>query len=87
MTELRINGYEQIRDILEVLLPYIRFKKVQAKALHHASEILGRKSFKNLDRSELMQLVDCIIRIQESNYATKHKKTKAELLQILDLTP
>ena len=27
MTELRINGFTQVRDILETLLPYIQFQE------------------------------------------------------------
>ena len=40
MTELLVNGYKQVRDILTLLLPYIRFKKIQARALLCASRIL-----------------------------------------------
>jgi len=31
MTELRINGYAQVKKILESLSPYLKFKKIQAK--------------------------------------------------------
>ena len=33
------------------------------------------------------KIVDYIIDIQNNNYVTKRKKTKEELLSILDLTP
>jgi hypothetical protein len=33
MTELRINGFSQVRGTLEVLLPHLHFKKKQAKLL------------------------------------------------------
>ena len=33
MTELRINGFKQVRDILKDLIPFIKFKKDQASAL------------------------------------------------------
>jgi hypothetical protein len=32
MSELRINGYESVKNILESLMPFIRFKRIQAKA-------------------------------------------------------
>lgn len=87
MTELRINGYEQVRNILIDLLPYIRFKKIQAQALKDACEVLITTKFKMLDIKKLIQLVNLILVIHRENYVTKNKKTKGELLQILGLTP
>lgn len=87
MTELRINGYEQIRNILKSLLPYIRFKKLQIQALLQACEILSDTKFSKLTQKQLAKLVDLILVIQSENYATKKKKTKSELHKILGLTP
>ena len=87
MTELRINGYKQIRNILKDLLPYIRFKKLQGQALQNACEILSTTKFKMLSKEKLKKLVDYILVIQKENYVTKKKKTREELLKILDLTP
>lgn len=87
MTELRINGYGQIRDILKSLLPYIRFKKIQCLALLRACEILSKTKFKLLKREQFMKLVELIMVIQNENYVTKKKKTKEELFEILGLTP
>lgn len=87
MTELRINGFKQVRDILKTLLPFIRFKENQAKALYDATDILSQKSFKQLTKSELLRLVELMLLIQNYNYVAKRKKTKEELMKILDLTP
>ena len=87
MTELRINGYTQIRNILKELLPHIRFKKLQARALKEACDILSVTKFKMLDKKKLTKLVDLMLVIQKENYVTKKKKTKEELLKILGLTP
>ena len=87
MTELRINGYKQIRDILKSLSPHIRFKKLQSIALQSACEILSNTKFKNLTKKQLEKLVDLILVIQSENYVTKKKKTRKELLKILGLTP
>ena len=87
MTELRVNGYKQIRDILKGLLPYIRFKKLQCRALLDACKILSDIKFKMLSKGKLIQLVDLILVIQNENYVTKKKKTREELFKILDLTP
>ena len=87
MTDLRINGYKQLRNILKSLLPYVRFKKLQTSALIKACEMLSSTKFKKLSRAQLIKLVDLILVIQSENYVTKKKKTKSELRKILGLTP
>ena len=87
MTELRINGYKQIGNILKSLIPHIRFKKLQAHALILACEILSNTKFSKLTKKQLIKLIDLILVIQSENYVTKRKKTKSELQKILDLTP
>lgn len=87
MSELRINGYKSIAEILQGLLPFIKFKAIQAKALYTACTILSEKSFKKLSRKEVLKIVDLILVIQSENYVTKKKKTKEELLTMLGLTP
>ncbi len=87
MSELRINGYSSVKTILDLLLPFIRFKKIQALALLEGCTILSSNKFKKLDREQKIRLVDLILVIQKENYVTKRKKTRDELLRILDLTP
>ena len=87
MTELRINGYKQIRDILTSLLPYIQFKKLQAYALLQACKVLSETKFSKLTKRQLFKLVDLILVIQSENYVTKKKKTIEELHKVLGLTP
>ena len=87
MTELRINGYKQIKNILKSLLPYIRFKKIQTFALLKACEILSSTKFSKLTNKQLLKLIDFILVIQSENYVTKKKKTRDELHKILGLTP
>lgn len=87
ITELRINGYQQVEKILKMLLPFIRFKKIQANALYRASHLLSRSARNRLTENDLCFLVDCILDIQNNNYVTKKKKTRDELLTVLDLTP
>ncbi|TSC95973.1 MAG: site-specific DNA endonuclease [Parcubacteria group bacterium Athens0714_26] len=86
MSELRINGFKQINQIIGNLMPFIRFKKIQAEIMYKATHLLANKSGK-LTEKNLRSLVDYIITIQNSNYAAKRKKDKKELLKILDLTP
>lgn len=87
MSELRINGYQRVATILDEIFPYIRFKKIQSRALLSACRILSSKTFSKLSKKELETLVDLVIIIQKENYVTKNKKTKKELLKILGLTP
>jgi hypothetical protein len=87
MSELRINGYKQVDSILESLLPFIRFKKLQAHALKDACGILSNTKFKMLDKKKVIRLIDCMLIIQSNNYVTKRKRTKDELYAILGLTP
>lgn len=87
ISELRINGFKQVRDILKKLLPFIKFKKEQANALYKASVLLSQQNSNRLTDSQLRKLADYIWQIQSRNYITKRKKTKNELLKILGLTP
>ena len=87
MSELRINGFASVRDILESLRPYIRFKSIQTEALIEACTILSSTKYRMLDREQKVKLVDLILVIQRENYVTKKKKTRDGLLRILGLTP
>ena len=84
ITELRVNGYAQVGKILKFLYPFIKFKKIQAKAILKSVKILQKKKFLEKD---YRKLVDNILIIQSENYVTKKKKTKEELLEVLGLTP
>ena len=87
MTELRINGFKQVRNILMKLNPSIRFKRLQSTALLKACEILSETKFKMLTKQKLIKLVDYILVIHSENYVTKKKKTRGEFYEILGLTP
>jgi len=87
ITEYRINGYKTSREILKSLEPFIRFKKIQVQALLEACDILCSKKYSMLTEKELRRLVDLILVIQNENYVSRNKKSKNDLLKILDLTP
>src|SRR3989344_8239114 len=71
MTELRINGYKQVKNILQELLPFIKFKKEQAKALYNATNVLLNSKNSLLNKNDLLRLVKYILIIQNNNYVTK----------------
>ena len=87
MSELRINGFTTVKEILKNLIPNIRFKKIQAKALFESCTILSKTKFNMLNRKQLTKLVNLILVIQNENYVTKKKRTRSELFQVLGLTP
>ena len=87
MTELRINGFSQVRETLETLQPYLRFKKKQAKLLIQACNILERETLRTMKPKDMRKIVDLILLIQNENYMSKRRKTKEELHKILGLTP
>ncbi len=87
MTELRINGFASVRQVLTLLRPYIRFKTIQADALLRACLILESKKMSNLCEVELRELVDLIFVIKKQNYKSSQTLTKEALLARLNLTP
>jgi hypothetical protein len=87
MSELRINGYKQVHKILSELKPYIRFKRTQVKALLEACEILMSFTLRKLEKEKLKRLVALVLIIQNENYATKQKRSKEELYELLGMTP
>ncbi len=87
MTELRINGFSQVRETLEVLQPYLRFKKKQAKLLIQACKMLEEQTLRMMKPKDIRKIVDLLLLIQNENYTSKRRKTKEELQQILGLTP
>lgn len=86
MTELRINGYTQVRNVLLKLFPYLRFKRKQAEAIIMIANLLLNSTTKR-EEAILKEIVDLILIVQGENYVTKRKKTKEELLLVLGLTP
>lgn len=87
ITELRINGFQQVKGILEMLLPYLRFKKIQAKAITNACTMLIAKTLRTLSAKEKKALCKYVRAVQENNYASRSKKSLQELHSFVGLTP
>jgi hypothetical protein len=87
MTELRINGFSQVRETLKALLPHLRFKKKQATLLIRACKLLEERTFRTMSAEDMREIVDLLLRIQNENYMSKRRKTKEELHKMLGLTP
>jgi len=87
MTELRINGFSQVRETLELLQSYLRFKKKQAKLLIQACKLLEKQTLRTMKPKDIHKIVDLLLLIQNENYMSKRRKTKEDLYRILGLTP
>ena len=87
MTELRINGFSQVRETLETLLPYLRFKKKQAVMLIRACRLLEKETLRRMDSRRLRAVVKLLVSIQNENYRSAHRRTEEDLYALLGLTP
>ena len=87
MTELRINGFSQVRESLETLLPYLRFKHQQARMLIKTCKKLEQKTIRSMSKRELRTIVTLLLQIQNENYASKRRRASEDLHKILGLTP
>ena len=86
ITELRINGFTTIHDILSDLQPHIRFKRLQTEAMIRACQILACGIGK-LTKQQIIEVIDLAMLIQRENYTAHKKKSRDEMLKIFDLTP
>ncbi len=87
MSELRINGYETVLNVLQDLQPFIRFKKIQTQALIKACRILKNTSISSLSKKQLKELVNLIFVIKKQNYSSQSTLSKEKLNERLGLTP
>ena len=87
MSELRINGYKTVLNILQDLKPFIRFKKIQTQALIKACRILKNTPMSSFTKKQLKELVNLIFVIKNQNYSSQSTFNKEELNKRLGLTP
>jgi len=87
ITELRINGFTQVNEILIKIYPYIQFKKIQAEALIEATNILKDKNVNQLCEAELERIVKLIILLRKHNYKSSYRKSLVSIRKTLGLTP
>ncbi len=87
MSELRINGFEQVRKILITLKPFIRFKAKQADTLIDACALLAAKGINYFSEAELRNIVNLAFIIKCENYKSRSALTEEILCTRLGLTP
>lgn len=84
MTELRINGYGQVKKILEGMQPHIKFKRKQVQYALNILNAIEGKSFPSLSRRVRSRTADWIIKLREANYkAHSYKHSPAAIKSLL----
>jgi hypothetical protein len=87
MSELRINGFKTVGNIIVELLPFLRFKKIQAQNMVKACKLLTEKTLRKLSLTDRKRITNYLLAIQNENYVTKQKKSRKDIEKILGLTP
>lgn len=88
ITELRINGHEQVQNILKSLYPYLRFKRIQVRHLFRALDILSKKRLNQLMKKDKENIVKALVAARQQSYQSGQKKIaklQADVSSILDL--
>ena len=88
ITELKINGYNTVCQLIKLLIPYLRFKKVQASKMLEIGKIIGKKNLPDLSAKNRAKIAQLIIGIRNSNYFSSQRKfSDSEIKNILSLSP
>ena len=87
ISELRINGYKTVKDILLQLQPFIKFKSKQTKTLIEACKILETVKIGDMSKKQLRKIIDLAFIIKKENYASRSTLNKKDLYKKLGLTP
>ena len=88
ITELRINGYESVREILEKLYPYAKFKRKQIGYVLKALNLLRQKSFRELTKNERLKIARAILKSRQETYQSgfkKMEKLRSDLKKITEM--
>ena len=74
ITELRINGYEQVKNILLAVKPYVKFKEKQVRLILKILSIINSKKIAELTQSQRINIAKLIIQVRNENYFSAHRK-------------
>lgn len=84
ITELRINGYRQVSEILKNIMPYVKFKKKQAIIVIEILELISDKKITQLDKNIRLRIAKLICDLREENYFSGNRKySSKEIKEIL----
>jgi hypothetical protein len=83
MSEYTIVGITDVRDILTILLPYLRLKKPQAEiALKVIKQMPG--SGRKMTKEKLLDLAKEVDRFIELNYSKRRTNTSAKVREFFE---
>ena len=71
ISEIRIEGFNQVNKLLLTLKPYVRFKKDQVNLMLTALKILKRPKYNLEDFLKVCELADLI---SQASYSSKNRK-------------
>lgn len=74
MTELRINGYGEVKRILLLLAPYIRFKEKQVIYALNILMRLEKKRIATLAKEERLAIAADMIALRNENYQSHQRQ-------------
>ena len=84
ITELRINGYREVKRILLQLQPFIKFKRKQVAYALRIITCLEKKPIGKLSKKDRLVIADDIIALRGENYQSHQRQyTDAALKEIL----
>ncbi|MBU4331818.1 LAGLIDADG family homing endonuclease [Candidatus Parcubacteria bacterium] len=84
ITELRINGYNQVERILKKLQPFIKFKAKQVKIVLRILSLISGRRITQITKSERLKIVQLIIKLRNENYYSSQRDDENKLKRLLD---
>ena len=88
ITELKINGYDTVCQLIKLIIPYLKFKKVQAKKVLEIGKLIGNNNLPNLSVKKRKRIAQLIIDIRNCNYFSSQRKfSDSDIRKILSLSP
>ena len=84
ITELRINGYREVKRILTMLQPYIKFKEKQVIFALRILTLLEHTRIGLLKKKERLAIADDMIALRNENYQSHQRQyTDAGIKEML----
>ena len=88
ITELKINGYDTVCQLIKLMIPYLKFKKVQAKKILEIGKLIGNNNLPDLSAKKRGKIAQLIIDIRNCNYFSSQRKfSDSDIRKILSLSP
>ena len=87
ISELRVNGFNSVYEILDLLEPFVRLKRRQLLALKRACNILIKSRLSSLTKLQKKKLLEIVFEIRNQNYTGTNALNKQQLQAMLGLTP